>query len=305
MAFLTCKPKNLENISNPFYFIQNKNEISVSIEIPDDLTENEVNNLVEFLSEKIFVFFKNKYNVSFDNDSKTNSWLSFTIVNGNKTTENTLLLANFYQYNSWVKIRSDIYDQYLKMPISHLKGKIIDFYNDGENDVFFIVWSSESLLQIPESNIKKCLRRKISPLGTYIQSDMILPIDFFENSSDLSRSQTNLLKPYLMEKFESEFKTVFSELEIMSFNNSEEIWENFFENVIQENREIFLYKAKQTWKLISVSGSDEKNGVWVEVAINSKRYLYPLNEFSNILSLDNIKRIFEFYLVWSNFFFHS
>ncbi len=305
MTFLTCKPKNLENISNPFYSIKNKNEISVSAEIPDDLTENEVNNLVEFLTEKIIIYLKIKYRVSFENNIKENKWLSFTIDKGNKIIENTLLLANFYQYNSWVKIRSNIYDQYLKMPISHLIGKIIDFYNDGENDVFYVVWCSESLHQIPEPIIKKCFRRKISPLGTYIQSDMILPIDFFENSYDLSRSQTNLLKPYLMEKFESEFKTVFSELETMGSKSSEEIWEKFFENAIQENREIFLNKAKQTCKLISVSGSDDKNGVWVEVEINSNRYINSLNEFSSILSTDKFKRIFEFYLLWSTYFFHS
>lgn len=305
VAYLICKPINLDNESNPFFFIQNKKEISVSSEFPDELIENEINNLIDFLKEKIIIYIKNKYGVSIENNIKKNEWLSFTINKGNKTIENTLLLANFYQYNSWVKIRANIYDQYLKMPISNLIGKIIDFYNDGENDVFYIIWSNKSLQQIPEQIIKKCFRRKISPLGTYIQSDMILPIDFHENSSDLSISQMNLLKPYLMEKFESEYKTVFSWSEKTVSQNSEEIWEKFFENVILENGDIYLYKEKQNCKLISISGSDEKNGVWVVVEISLNRYIYPLNEFSSILSPDKLKRIFDFYLIWSIFYFNS
>lgn len=305
VAYLICKPINLDNESNPFFFFQNKKEISVSSEIPDELTENEINYLIEFLTEKITIYLVNKYCVSIENNYKKNEWLSFKIAKDNIKIEKTLLLANFYQFNSWVKIRANIYDQYLKMPISHFIGKILDFYNDGKNDVFYIVWSSESLQHIPTNNIRKCFRRKISPLGTYIQSDMILPINFHENAFDLSISQMNLLKPYLMEKFESEFKTVFSELEKTGPKNSEEIWEKFFNKVIQENREIYIYKEKQSYKLISVSGSDEKNGVWVEVEINSKRYTYPLNEFSRIFSPDNLQNIFEFYLLWSTYFFHS
>jgi hypothetical protein len=297
VPYLICKPKNLESESNPFFSIQNKNDISVSSEIPDDLTENEMNSLIEFLTDKIIIYLKNKYGVSIENNYKKNEWLSFTISKNNKTIEKTLLLANFYQFNSWVKIKANIYDQYIKIPISHFKGKIIDFYNDGEKDVFYIVWCSESLQQIPEPVLKKCFRRKISPLGTYIQSDMIFPISFHENSSDLSVSQMNLLKPYLLEKFEGEYKTVFSVFENTSVINSEEIWEKFFENEIQNNKEISLYKGKQNCKLISISGSDEKNGVWVEIEIYSKRYISPLNEFSSIVSQNNLKRNFENYLI--------
>jgi len=305
VIYILCVPKNLEDESNPLHSVGNKNKISVSVEIPDDLTEIESSELFIFLTEKIIFFLNNKFHVHFDVDHNWNEWLTFKIEKGKKTNDNTFLLSNYYQFGSWVKIRSGIFDQNLNMPISNLKGKIIDFYNDGENDVFFILWCSESLRSIPEEKIKKCIKRKISPLGIYLQSDMVLPIFYYENPKDILISQIKLLKPYILEKFEKEFYLVFSDYDKTAFENSNQIWEHFFENLILDNSDLYLKRGKQDYKLLKISGSDEKNGVWVEVENRSKTYLFPLNDFSKIISHNKFQGIFDFYLYWSIYFFSS
>ena len=129
------------------------------------------------------------------------------------------------------KNRGEVFDYYLRIPISNFIGRIIDFYNDGERDIFYIQWSNQSLSQISENSIQKCINNKIPPFGSYISHDMVLPINFSETPFLADKKQMELLKPYFLDKFEDEYFSVFGKINQDGFPY--QIWEHFFVNLLQ------------------------------------------------------------------------
>lgn len=280
-------------------------DFSISIQIPNNLSKNDLDDLLIFLKIKFSSIINKKINRALEANIDTDVLLDLKYCNHVENKTELLYLSNFFQFNSWVKVCSNTYDQFLKMPISNLIGRIIDFYNDGENDVFYIEWSSTSLEHLTDSTLRKCIRKKVTPFGTFIESDLVLPVNYTENIQKLKQNQINLFKPYIPDKFELEYNAVFN-LQSSSANlYPDQIWANYFENVLYNEKEIDLFFNDQPARLITITGSDEKNGIWVEVESESKRYIRPLNEFTNISTPGFIKQVFNFYLFWSTYFFRS
>ena len=153
-----------------------------------------------FFKQKFVAIINNKIDRDLNSEIDPDLWLELKVVSHIDSNSEILHLSNFFQFNSWVKICSNTYDQFLKMPISNFIGRIIDFYNDGENDVFYIEWSSNSLENFSDPNLKKCIKRKVSPFGTFITSDMVLPINYTENIQQLKRNQIKILRTFFYRK---------------------------------------------------------------------------------------------------------
>lgn len=300
MAYLICSLNNESITTDQNYLELIQHHFPFTVEIPDDLNQNEINELSIFFSNVKRDYLKR--NISFEKVALTNieDNFCFNISNDNPPNTNPLQLSNYFRYNNWVKIRQETFDDYLRIPISNFVGKIIDFYNNGEKDVFYIQWNHQSLSQISEKNIHKCINNKISPFGSYISNDMVLPIYFSETPFLVEEKQMELLKPYFIKKFEVEYNSVFGKKNTDDF--SYQIWEHFFDNLLQNEHEIHLIKNRSEFRVISISGSDEKNGVWVEVTNANKKFVIPLNSFKKIKTSLTIENYFAFYKFWSIFF---
>ena len=80
----------------------------------------------------------------------------------------------------YCKIRN--FDRSLKQNIGEMTGIIVDFFSDGQEDIFKIRFGIQALSGFSEKNMKCLIERKISPFYTYLSPDQILPSS--EHDSD-------------------------------------------------------------------------------------------------------------------------
>ncbi|PKN86084.1 MAG: hypothetical protein CVU46_08955 [Chloroflexi bacterium HGW-Chloroflexi-8] len=303
MVFLTCT-LNESILINSNYFEILRNHFPFIFEIPEDCNQSEFDELTKFFSEEISVILKNE--IGLEKFHSTNIDQNFTFKISTKISTDIppdtipTNLSKFFRFNKWVKIRDEVFDYYLRIPISNFVGRIIDFYNDGDKDIFYIQWSCQSLDKISQQSIQKCLNKKISPFGTYISKDFILPINFSEPPFLIEKKQMDLLKPFFKNKFEDEYNSVFDNKNQDDFPY--QIWERFLDNLFRTENNINLIKNKSEFRIVSIAGSDEKNGVWVEVMNTNQRFVAPLNSFLKIKTSLLIERFFVFYKYWSTYF---
>jgi len=275
------------------------NNRTFSIHIPNDLSSDEIRNLVQAADER----FLRRKEIQDVRSNPINSSTYYTITNDELPNVCVIELSHFYIYDNWVSIRSGVFDRYLRLNISHFIGRIADFYNDNDQDVFFIKWDTTTLNRIPILKIRQLLKRKISPFGTFVSTDLILPVKKPEKSLDAEQKQLEIYRNHLPKKFELEFQTVFNgfsnQLKVSVFRT----WENYLQNfILNENHISCLTKSMTKALITAIAGSDEKNGVWVELKTNNNSIIIPLNDVEDILLNPIFEKMFHFYQHWCEIF---
>ncbi len=282
-----------ENLSHEW---RNKN---FSIRIPEDLSSDEINAVFYAAKENLLTNTGNPLQES----KQLNDVIVYTIEEVSIPNAQILELSHFYTFNKWVSIRSGVYDRYLHLNSSHYSGRITDFYNDGEQDIFFIKWSKDSLERIPATKLQHLFRNYISPFGSYVFPDLILPLIHSEELLEFEQKQLEIYRAYLPVKFEDNFRVVFGETSYNRKKPNYIIWEDFFQKFLQAEGIVHCkYKHAQDSRLVDVAGADEKVGVWVELLSEGKTNIIPLADVQEVQSSVNIENVFQFYLHWVNYF---
>ncbi len=285
-----------DGLENPNPGWRNK---KYSIRIPEDLSTDEINALVKAAKENL----SKNTGIQLQETSHSNDAFNYTIAEEPYPDAPILELSRFYTYNKWVSIRSGVYDSYLHLNSSHFVGRITDFYSDGEQDIFFIKWSKDSLAKIPVIKLQHLVRRNISPFGSYVSPDLILPMKHSEALIESEKKQLEIYRTYLPKKFETEFHVVFEETPSTRDKPNYIIWEDFFRKFLHAERIVHCAeKHSQDSILVDVAGAEEKIGVWVELESEGKTTIIPLADVQEVQSNGNIEKFFHFYHHWVKYF---
>ena len=199
----------------------------------------------------------------------------------------------FYKFNNWVKIRSNVYDGYLKTNVSGFTGRIINFFSGDNQDVYQIALSGESLSRISKGKLKSIAKR-VSPFYTYLEPDYLLPIippndqqnnQKFEILSNLVSPRIGLI-PDEMNTFKLKD---FSEI----INNWKSFFEGFFNNDQVSKIRTFDNKI-YVWT--GIHSADESFGIWGNFENNDEVRLFPLSDIKEIINDEKLSRYFHQYL---------
>ena len=83
-----------------------------------------------------------------------------------------------------------------------------------------------------------------------------------------------------------------------------EYWENLLNNRFDDQNEITgTTFQNETVKILSIAGSDEKNGVWINIRINEKELIIPLSNIRRISTPFKFNYDLKIYNYWASFFF--
>ncbi len=296
------------NLINPGNFQlesgSNKNisQYQVAIKLPEDFTSAEISDLEQVLKAELMKKIDNSAIIinSTDNDLLT----SQIEVKAQKSINfKALDLSHFFRFNNWVKIRSGVYDRYLKMNSSNFIGRIVDFFNDGKQDIFYILWSKETLNSVPTVKLQRLMTKKVSPFGTYVSTDLITPIVFYEEEVQIQEKQMEIFYTQIKNKYSTEFDGVFGENLDNSPSQLERIWELFFTQLISNNHPLkCFYGSAKEYQISSISGGDQKTGLWVELSFAEKNQIVPLCDLDGIKDNKDVGAYLAFYKSWANIF---
>ena len=227
----------------------------------------------------------------------------FEIINNEKQTKSCSDLSMYYQFNDWIIVRNGVYDQSLKQNIELFEAKIVDFFNDGEKDVFFIKWGENALNRISKKKIQSLIQNGVSPFDTYINSDQVLPYRKLGPDRDLSIIHMEIFLDYAHKIF----KDYLEDPENLFLHQKQQLtfinWEyHFHEKFNKQKPTIASNYQKENFKIINTAGSDEKNGVWISIDRKGQELVIPLIDVERIITPVFFKNDLKIYHYWASFF---
>ena len=291
-------PKQIADI------FQNKySSNTLCYQIQSDLTRIEINYLLKYFSERIFFELNEICDYGFFKALNPETIFDFEIINNEKQINSCSDLSMYYQFNDWIIVRNGIYDQSLKQNIGLFEAKIVDFFNDGEKDVFFIKWGENALNQISNKKIHSLIQNGISPFDTYINSDQVLPYRKQGTDRDLSVIHMEVFAKFAHKNF----KEYWDDPENLYFQNNQQLtvvnWEHHFHEIFNKQKNtIATDYQNENIKINNTAGSDDKNGVWISIDRKGQELIIPLMDVKSILTPVFFKKDLKIYQYWASFF---
>lgn len=276
----------------------------IYIQVPDDLNDTEMSDWDELIHHE----FKTRFDrdPQFFDKSTREAFPEFvTDRNDIPASFSEISTDHFFRYGNWVKVRSGVYDRYLKMHIGNFIGQVVDFYTDYSDDIFYIQWASEFLQRIPTRKVSRLIGVDISPFGTYVSSNLILPIFHEEDQAESNDAKLAVFLQHLPSKHHPIFDQLFQSDPIKSNRPLESIWEAFWHELITRMQPIEVHlPGQRIGLLMDTAGSDDKCGVWVLAAESGNELILPMLDLLDIEQRENLPEILEFYRLWANLFLH-
>ncbi len=260
---------------------------NLRLAIPNNFSKLEVNETINFLKDYI----NQKYGlVIHPTHSKTP-------ITTNKTKKITL--RHFYNYLSVVKIRNGIRDDELDFDLSGLRGQILLFFQDDTNEVYFIQWTRDSFLQIPDEYLLRLMENDLPWSGTYIESSNILPIQSAHSLELLDLVLLNKYIKMLSQPARDYWKN--QVLPLVEFHQNVFLaWEKLFSG--NKHPLYFSYRMNNidgsevsTKCFLSPAGFDSIIGVWVVLSDQEKEIIIPLSQITRFEDpiLDQKLRLYQ------------
>lgn len=302
MSYLVAKLIHTDSVKLKSDSKQNLNRFQIAIRLPEDFTSAELHDLEEVLRRKLI------NDIKCSEDFINSADIQFLNSNIDVITQKTinfkaLDLSHFFRFNNWVKIRSGVYDRYLKMNSSNFIGRIVDFYNDGEQDIFYILWSKETLESLQFAKLQRLMTKKISPFGTYVSTDLITPIVYQEDETLLQRKQLEIFYTQIANKYSNEYDKVFGASESNTDIETEVMWEHYFSQLLSVNKPVFcFFGSAREYQISDIVGGDQKTGVWVELSYAEKNQIVPLSDLDGIKENKEFSAFLAFYKYWAKIF---
>jgi len=259
----------------------------LAISLPEDINQSELNILSLVIPDLI----------STDASYKLISTKQPTIRENIPDNLNSLTLQNFYHYLSSIIVRDGTIDEFTNIDISNYTGKIVDFFADGDDPIFFIEWDLITLNKFSKSVINKLLNKGISPFTTFLSSQDLLPGPIDLSNQRNERKQFELLFPG---------QNVFKEIENLNSRfpwlSTAAKWELYFSNLLSSYSSqsiTCVTKQRKKIKLIEITGSDDKLGVWCMVETDNNLKITLLQDILRILSPMEINYPLKQYKYWA------
>ena len=254
--------------------------------IPDSCTVEEKKHLIEFGN----TFFLSQFPLSVEN------YLSikyFSFLSDQTKTTHKISWEIFYKYNQWVKIRSKVFDGYLKTNVSGFTGRIINFFSGENQDVYQIALSGESLSKIKNTKLQT-ISKKYSPFYTYLEPEFLLPMYSQENKLSVP------LIEILAGLINSNIRLIPEETDLGRVNDFLDIlfrWESYLKCFFKNNQ---IYKIRtygnQIYNWRGIHSSDELFGIWGEFENNDELFIFPLTDILDVVNDDELSDIFHNFL---------
>lgn len=254
--------------------------------IPSSCTAEEKKHLIEFGN----TFFLSQFPPSVENYL---SIKNFSFLSDHIKTAHKISWEIFYKYNQWVKIRSNVFDGYLKTNVSGFTGRIINFFSSENQDVYQIALSGESLSKIKNAKLQS-ISKKYSPFYTYLEPEFLLPIYSQENKLTVS------LIEILAGLIKSNNRIIPEDANLDEVSDFSDIlfrWESYL-NCFFKNNEIYIIRTKSNhiynWR--GIHSADESFGIWGEFENNDELFIYPLTDILEVFNDDELSDIFHNFL---------
>ncbi len=299
---LTPDPDLLETVMDTFRIKNFADYICFSI--PEDFNESDFLLLTNFLKTKVFKNIKISTTYGQTNQFLNDDRIKFELLDIRDDSKICVDLSIYYQYMDWIIIRSEIFDRSFKQNIGGMKGIIVDFYSNGQEDIFKINFGTQALSQFSENKLKYLIERKISPFYTYLSSDQILPSIKSDSYDHMQDSQALTLVKYAPEKIKSHWENPQNRCYYVKQKQIFEYWESLLSTrFTEQNHLIGTTFQNENVRILSIAGSDDKNGVWINIEKNEKELIIPLSNIRRISTPINCNFDLKIYNYWASFFF--
>ena len=254
--------------------------------MPDSCTTEEKKHLIDFGN----TFFLSQFPSSVE---KYLSIKNFSFLKDHSKTAHKISWEIFYKYNQWVKIRSNVFDGYLKSNVSGFTGRIINFFSGENQDVYQIALSGESLSRIRKVKLQT-ISKKYSPFYTYLEPEFLLPIYSQENKLAVS------LIEILAGLIKSNNRLIPEETDLSGVSDFLDIlfrWESYLKCFFKNNQ---IYKIRtygnQIYNWRGIHSSDVLFGIWGEFENNDQVFIYPLTDILEVFNDKELSDNFHNYL---------
>lgn len=267
----TLKKKSMINnfpLIDFFYFL-----------IPSDLNNPDRNHFFHQGSS----FFSGQFNIPVD------KYISIQEENFDFKNQNIKELSweIFYRYNYWIKVRSGVFDDDLKMDISGFTGKIIDFYSDGKQNLFQIAFSGETIESVSINQLIS-ISKFASPFFTILESDLIMPFTSLHDNNDVGKIKFSILKELFTDKKYHPNDILFNNYscEIINLITA---WENEMASKLKKEGNIIV-QTKSNKKLLwtGLNNSDDFYGIWGLFEKDGEKLLLPLTEIMKVFGEEDL-----------------
>jgi hypothetical protein len=266
---------------------------SLRLAIPNNFSKGEIEEIIAFL--KTYISHKYGLNIQFT-PSKP--------IGGEQKTKK-ITLRHFYNYDSLVKIRKGIRDIEFNVELGGLQGRILMFFQDENQELYFIQWTRDSFLKLPEAYLSQLRENKLPWSGTYIESSDLMPVKIFHSTESL---EPDLITKYVTTLSEP-MRRVW-ENEILPKNQLNQdvfyVWETLFAGINQPIQLTYRLSNPEettcsTTCVLRPAGYDSIYGVWVFISNPSEEYIIPL---SQILHFEDpeLNQLLQIYLDWVQIF---
>ena len=276
----------------------------ICFSIPADFDQNDLFHITKYFRAKVFENIKNPTENIHTGNFLNDDQIKFKLLDIKDNPQNCMDLSIYYQYMDWIIVRSGMFDQSLKQNIGEMKGIIVDFYNNGQEDIFKINLGIQALSGFSEKKMKFLIDRKISPFYTYLSPDQILPSSEPDSTESIQDSQVQNLLKYAPEKIKSHWNNPQNKNYYDQQKPIFEYWENLLNNRFDDQNQITgTTFQNETVRILSIAGSDEKNGVWINIRINERELIIPLSNIRRISTPLKFNYDLKIYNYWASFFF--
>lgn len=299
---LNPDPVLLETVMNTFR-IENFTDY-ICFSIPADFNQNDFLLLTNFLKAKVFKNIKRSTEYVQTSQFLDDDRIKFELLDIKDDSKICVDLSIYYQHLDWIIIRSEIFDRSIKQKIGGMKGIIVDFFSNGQEDIFKINFGTQALSLFSENKLKFLIERKMSPFYTYLSSDQILPSIKSDSDDHIQDNQVLTLLKYAPEKIKSHWENPQNRCYYDKQKQIFEYWETLLSNRFTEQKHLIgTTIQKENVKILSIAGSDEKNGVWINIQKNEKELIIPLSNLRRISTPINLNYDLKIYNYWASFFF--
>ncbi|PKO18357.1 MAG: hypothetical protein CVU39_02660 [Chloroflexi bacterium HGW-Chloroflexi-10] len=259
----------------------------LAISLPEDINQSELDILSLVIPDLI----------STDASYKLISTKQPTIREYIPNNLNSMTLQNFYHYLSSIIVRAGTIDEFTNIDISNYTGKIVDFFADGDDPIFFIEWDLITLNKFSKSVIDKLLNKGISPFVTFLSSQDLLPGPIDLSYQRNERKQFEHLFPG-----QKIFEGIKNSDSQFTWVSTAAKWELYFSNLLSlysSQSIICVTKQRKKIKLKEITGSDDKLGVWCVVETENNLKITLLQDILRILSPMEINLPLKQYKYWA------
>jgi hypothetical protein len=190
-----------------------------------------------------------------------------------------------YQYDSWIQVRSGVFDDELGLDISGFIGRIIGFFSNRNQNLFQIAYSGNTISKIKINPHKS---KFVSPFYTILETDLILP----SVHPDDIHFDENLKFKFARETFKHQ--NIFPESEVtdlkyLGFYRLIVEWEYELTTKLPKNNHVWIQtKTKKDLLWTGIHNSDQYYGIWGKFEKTEEKILLPLTDIEKIFNNNDL-----------------